>query len=167
MVYLTNNTSESTANAEMKKTLIISTIFILTSNFLISQNNDSLIKDIRLKYNNIRENLHSYDTTMIQIWDESTEGGQATGYFDNGKLKQIEIVWLGETGKHQIEYYFNEGKLIFAFDQYFDYNRPIYWDEKTAKENGDNEVFDPKKTTIKEDRYYFNNENERQDFCKY
>ena len=142
----------------MTRLIIISTLILLTSNFLFAQDNDSLVKDIRLKYTEIRANLDSYDTTMIEIWDESTEGGQATAYYDNGDLKIIEVLWLGETGKKQIEYYFNYRKLIFAFDQEFHYNRPIYWDEKTAKENGDNGVFDPQKTTVKEDRYYFNNE---------
>ena len=141
----------------MRQTIIL-TFILLTSNFLFAQNKDSLVKDIRTKYIEIRANLASYDTTMIEIWNESTEGGQATAYYNHEDLKLIEVVWLGETGKHRIEYYFNDRKLIFAFDQYFEYNRPIYWDEKTAKENGDNEVFDPKKTTVKEDRYYFNNE---------
>ncbi len=142
----------------MKNLLIILTIMFLTNNFLFAQDNDLLVKDIRLKYTNIKENLNFYDTTMIEIWDESTEGGQAIAYYDKGQIKIIEVVWLGETGKRQIEYYFNDGKLIFAFDQDFDYNRPIYWDEETAKENEDNEAFDPKKTIVQEDRYYFNDE---------
>ncbi len=145
-------------HSKMTRLIIISTIILLSSNFLFGQDKYSLVKDIRLKYNEIRTNLDSYNTTKIQIWDESTEGGQATAYYNNGNLKLIEVVWLGETGKNQIEYYFSDGRLIFAFDQDFDYTRPIYWDKKTAKENGDNEVFDPKKTTVKEDRYYFDNE---------
>lgn len=68
------------------------------------------------------------------------------------------MVWFGETGKRMTEYYFDNEKLIFAFDQVFLYNRPIYWDEKTAKEYDDKEVFDAKKTTVEENRYYFNNE---------
>lgn len=142
----------------MTRLIIISTFVLLTSNLLFAQNKDSYVKDIRSKYTKIRANLDAYDTTMIEIWDESTEGGQATAYCDKGDLKLIEVVWLGEVGKKQIEYYFNNGKIIFVFAQNFNYNRPIYWDEKTAKENGDNEVFDSKKTIIKEDRYYFNNE---------
>lgn len=142
----------------MKKILLISTIMFLTFNFLFAQKKDILVKDIRLKYINIKENLNFYDTTMIEIWDESTEGGQATAYYEKGQIKLIEVIWLGETGRRQIEYYFNDGKLIFAFDQEFNYNRPIYWDEETAKENEDSEVFDPKKTIVKEDRYYFNDE---------
>src|SRR5690606_39258883 len=99
---------------KMTKLLIISTFILLTSISLFAQDKDSLVKDIRLKYTEIRANLDSYDTTMIEIWDESTEGGQATAYYHNGDLKLIEVVWLGETGKNQIEYYFNDEQLIFA-----------------------------------------------------
>ena len=65
---------------------------------------------------------------------------------------------MGETGKRKIEYYINEGKLIFAFEQNFEYNRPIYWNEKTAKENGDTELYDSRKTRVQEDRFYFHDE---------
>ena len=143
----------------MTRLLIILTFTLLPSSILFSQDTDSLVKDIRSKYIEIRTNFDSYDTTIVEISGESTESGQGTAYYDNGHLKLIEVIWLGETGKNKIEYYFNDGELIFAFDQNFDYNRPIYWNEKTAKENGDNEIFDSKKTTVKEDRYYFNNEN--------
>lgn len=142
----------------MKKLITISSILLLTGNFIFAQNKDSLIKAIRIQYGQIRENYNSYDTTMIDIWDESTEGGQATGFYDNGEPKLIEVVLLGETGKKRCEYYFNSGKLIFAYNQGFHYNRPIYWDEKTAKENEDDEFFDPNKTTVTEDRYYFDQE---------
>ena len=145
-------------HAKMTRLLIISAFLFLTGNLLFGQDKDLLVQDIRSAYSAIRANLDAYDTTMIEIWNESTEGGQATAYYDNGDLKLIEVVWLGETGKHLIEYYFRDGQLIFAFDQDFKYNRPIYWDKETATENGDSEVFDPKKTTVKEDRYYFNNE---------
>lgn len=137
---------------------------------MFGQEKDSLVSDIRIKYSDTRTNILHLHTKIIERLDESTEGGQAKGYFDNGKLKLIEVFWLGETGKRIIEYYFNNGQLIFAFNQHFDYNRPIYWDEETATENGDSEFFDPKKTTVKEDRYYFNDkklflwlDNERQE----
>ncbi len=103
------------------------TIFLLISNILLAQDKDSLINEIRIHFNQIKKDINSYDTTMIQIWDESTESGQITAYYDNLDLKLIEVVFLYEIGKHKIEYYFNDGKLIFAFDQDFEYNRPIYW----------------------------------------
>lgn len=137
---------------------IILLLVFITLNGSFAQDNDLLVKDIRKNYYHIRENLDSYDTTMIQIWDESTEGGEAIGFYDKEEVKLVEVVLLGETGKHKIEYYFHNGKLIFVFNQKFVYNRPIYWDEQTAKANGDDEFFDPNKTTVTEDRYYFNDE---------
>jgi len=143
----------------MERLLIILTFILLTSNLSFGQKtNSSWIKDIRSKYTEIRTNLSSYDTTMLEIWDESAEGGQCTAYYDKGQLKLIVVMLFGEMGKKETEYYFNDEKLIFAFDINFDYNRPIYWDEKMAKENGDTEAFDSKKTTVKENRYYFNND---------
>lgn len=142
----------------MNRLLIISTFLLLTSNFLFGQDIDSLVADIRMKYSETRTNILHFNSKMIKTWDESTEGGLAVGSYDSSELKLIEVLWLGETGKKLIEYYFYDGQLIFALEQDFDYNRPIYWDKETAKENGDSKVFDPKKATIKEDRYYFNNE---------
>ncbi len=141
----------------MTRLIHISILFLLTSNCLFAQDKNSLVKDIRSKYTEIRNNIDSYDTTMIDFYDESTEGAVAIAYCNNKELKLIEIIWYGEIGKHQIDYYFNYGRLIFAFEQEFNYNRPIYWDKKRAKENGDDEAFDSDKTTVKEDRYYFNN----------
>jgi hypothetical protein len=130
----------------------------LTSANLFSQNTDSLTKEIRIKYNYTRANLSSFDTTMINIWDESTEGGIGIAFYENSELKLIKVVFFGEIGRNVTEYYFDNGKLYFSFDQQFKYNRPIYWDETKIKELSDKEVFDDKKTIIKEDRYYFNNE---------
>jgi len=142
----------------MNKTLYILLSLFLASSSILAQNTDSLTQEISEKYNYTRTNLSSFDTTAIDIWGESTEGGQGIAFYENSKLKMIQVIWFGETGRNMIEYYFENGKLIFAFDQNFKYNRPIYWDEKKAVESGDKEVFDSKKTTVKEDRYYFNNE---------
>jgi hypothetical protein len=120
----------------MRRLQIISTFILLTGNFLFAQNKDSVIADIRLHYSEIRANFKSYDTTVIEICDESAEGGQATAYYDKENFKLIEDVWLGETGKKQIEYYFQNGALIFAFEQSFEYNRPIYWVKKQLKKMG-------------------------------
>ena len=145
----------------MKKITIL-LIILFSSGNLLANSSDSLIKDIKVKYNYIRTNLNSFDTTIIDIWGESTDGGQQTAFYENSKLKLIQVIWLGETGKHIIDYYFDKGELIFAFDQKFNYNISMYWNEKKIKDNGlkieNQDVFDPKKTRIITDRYYFNNE---------
>ena len=123
-----------------------------------AQSTDSLIKDIRAKYQTIRSNVKSYDTKSRDEWDESTEGGQIIGYYKKKDLKLIEGFYFGETGKLEIEYYFDNGLLFFVFEKHYTYNRPIYWDEKHMQENNDTVVYDPRKTKIKLDRYYFHKE---------
>ena len=142
----------------MKRTTIILTILFFAISIINVHSQDSIIKDIRTKYKEIRENLSSYTLTKIDILNESTEGGEGKACFDKNDLKLIEVVWYGETGKRIIEYYFDNDKLFFAFDQLFEYNAPMYLDKETAIEEGYDDYFDPEKTTVKEDRYYFENE---------
>ncbi len=134
------------------------TFIFVTNNVLFTQSTDSVIDIIKLQSNHIKENLKSYEKKTVEFFGESAEGGEATAFFESGELKLIIAVWCGETGKKQTEYYFHDGELVFSSDQIFNYNRPIYWNKKTAKENGDIEVYDPEKTTVKENRYYFDNE---------
>lgn len=142
----------------MKKTSIILTIIFFVISGINAQSQDLTIKDIREKYKNIRDNLTSYTLTNIEILDESAEGGEGKAYFDKNDIKLIEVVWYGETGKRVLEYYFDNDSLFFAFEQLFEYNAPMYIDKETAKYEGVDDYFDPDKTTIVENRYYFGNE---------
>lgn len=121
------------------------------------QSNTADIKRIRVQYQEIQKNISSYDTVFIPLIGESTEGEQAIGYYKGSTLKLIVTEYLGETGKNRTEYYFDNDQLFFVLDQSFKYNRPIFWDQKRAEENDDTEIFDPSKTTLSEDRYYFKN----------
>jgi len=143
----------------MKKILTILTFFVFTIGIINAQTQDSLINDIRAKYKNIKNNLSNYNNVKKDIWGESTEGGEGIAYYDKNDIKLIVLKWFGESGKRIIEYYFDRNKLIFAFDRNFRYNVPIYMDKANAKKNGFTEYFDPEKTIILEDRYYFKNEN--------
>ena len=141
------------------KVFILALLFpSIACNYCIAQDDNNWVLDIRAKYHEIRGNLYAYDTTELDLWGESTEGGHAVVYYEGHDLKLVEVVWYGETGKHQTDYYLDSMEVIFVFDQNFYYNKPIYWDENRVKETGDNEVFDPTKTTVQENRYYFNNE---------
>ena len=133
-------------------------VLILFTGSMFSQSTDSLIKNIRSKYQSIRSNLKSYDTISKEEWEESAEGGEIIGYYGGKDLKFIECVYFGETGRREIEYYFTNRQLFFVFEKHYTYNRPIYWDEKHMKEYNDSVTFDPKKTIVKEDRYYFHKE---------
>lgn len=85
----------------------------------------------------------------------SAAGGELQIFKQDGKLVKLVASYLGETGKKIREFYLKDGQLSFVFDQNYEYNRPIYYDEAMMKENGDNEMFDIKKSQIIEDRFYF------------
>jgi hypothetical protein len=141
--------------AMLKQYLIILTLFFCTTEICLAQSTDSIINDIRVKYKSVRDNLKNYSTKSIDLSGESTEGGQAKGYYKGKQLKLIEITSFGETGKSKLEYYFDNGQLFFALELQYKYNRPIYWDKKHMQENNDTEAYDPKKTIVTKDRYYF------------
>ncbi len=138
--------------------ILIFAILLLLGENSFGQAKDSVFADIKIKYKHIRDNLKSYDTTSTFLMDESTEGGEGTAYYEKGKLKFIDIIYFGETGKAGYEYYFDNEQLFFVLRTDFIYNRPFYYNEKYMKSNNDSVMFDSKKTKIMEDRYYFKKE---------
>ncbi len=148
------------------KILIISFLLILAfTKVSFSQNTESqeeeIIKSIRQEYNLIQENKATYDTTTVDIWGESTDGGILVGYYDtknNRELKLINMTWLGESGKHILTFYLKNDKVSFIFEQHFRYNTSIYITKEVAKEN-EIAAFDMRKTKVEENRYYFDNGN--------
>lgn len=141
----------------MKKTLLILLVFAISNTFSYAQSSTETVQQIREQYKIIRNQLGTFDTIQLEVWEESTEGSLAIAHYSHTDLKMITVTSFGETGKNLVEYYFNDGELFFAFSQDYRYNRPIYWDKKTAKENGDTQFFDAKKSIITENRYYFQN----------
>lgn len=138
------------------KTKLLSALLSLICLTVYSQTEEAKIEEIRKKYKDTRTNYSSYTKKTKDLTGESTEGGEAISFSKGKEIKLIEVTWNGETGKRTIEYYYSGGQLYFAFEQIHTYNAPIYFDEQTAKENG-MEPFDPKKTTVKSNRYYFYN----------
>jgi len=89
-----------------------------------------------------------------ELW-ESTEGGEARYYYQNGALKKIVARHFGETFQMLTEYYLLDGQLSFVYEKTYRYNRPIYYDSLAMKENQDTEAFDMDKSEIEESRNYF------------
>jgi hypothetical protein len=109
----------------------------------------------------IRENCRRIN--LITHWSavkteelfETTEGGEATYYNQNGRLEKITTQNFGETYQQIREYYLMDGQLCFVFEKSFQYNRPMYYDTTAMKENNDTEAFDMDKSKITETRSYF------------
>lgn len=114
-----------------------------------------IIFDIEEDFSEINSNINAYKIVKKDIFGKSTEGGDAIYYFDNKNLKKIIETYYGEMGQLIREYYYKDGQLFFVLNQDHEYNRPMYWDEKTARENNDDEFFDQNKSKILEERYYF------------
>jgi hypothetical protein len=136
----------------------ISLLFLVVLNRQsTAQSTDALVKEITQKSNGIISNLKSFNQKTLDLPGESEEGGQAVGNYDQGILRMIDVNYFGETGKSETQYFFDNGELIYYVEKNHQYNRPIYWDKKTAEENNDSEIFDPEKTIVTEkEKYYFN-----------
>ncbi|MFV0530756.1 MAG: hypothetical protein ACK5MD_04895 [Flavobacteriales bacterium] len=114
------------------------------------------LKPIRENFKRINTitNWTSIDTEELT---ESTEGGEAKYYYQNGQLEKIVARHFGETFQLLSEYYLLNGQLSFIFEKRHKYNRPLYYDTTAMKENNDTEAFDFVKSEIIEDRSYFEN----------
>jgi hypothetical protein len=133
-------------------------IFIILSliSFLYPQE-EQIIKNIRTVYYKIKENKNSLKTDTLSIFGLSSEGIEVIRYRDNNNKMRLMTLWIyGELGKNYEEYYFKNDSLIFSFMQFHEYNAPFYMTNDKANEFG-SEPYDPNKTIINEDMYYFQN----------
>ncbi len=136
----------------MSRTIIMACLFFTTT--LLAQENQ-IIRKIRTDYYSIRKQMPGFKVDTLTIMDLSTEGGEAVSYRDKDNTLRLLALWrYGETGKQYDEYYFNNDSLLFIYSARHHYNAPFYLDDETAKEMGA-EAFDPQKTRVKENRYYF------------
>lgn len=113
------------------------------------------ISDIRAEYKAIKSALSTLKEEKVSLFGYSTEGGAFKVYRDaKGNLRLMRVELYGEMGKVIEEYYLKNGGLIFMYCELHQYNVPFYLNSARAKEIG-SDPFDPQKTTVAEDRYYF------------
>ncbi len=118
---------------------------------------DPRISDIRKECRAIRDAVLTLHQETIEIIDCSTEGGIAMLFRDgNGSIRLIRVELYSRSGKEFNEYYYRNGLLIFALHEHHRYNMPFNVSKEDAKKMGV-DYFDPRKTRITEDRYYFDN----------
>lgn len=90
--------------------------------------------------------------------ERTTEGSTTTCCIGSQGFMLQRVNWYGETGKKEVEYYFRNDSLIFALETRTKFDRPIYWSRSTADSWGDTVTFDPARSIVEQDRYYFRNE---------
>ncbi|REC47800.1 hypothetical protein [Chryseobacterium pennipullorum] len=113
------------------------------------------LKPIQSNFKRINSITKWSSVKKKSIEGESAEGGEATFYYNNKQLEKVIARHYGEMGQTLVEYYLMNGKLSFVFEKDYRYNRPLFYDEKTMKENNDTEAFDFEKSEITEIRNYF------------
>ena len=86
------------------------------------------VQQIRRRYAYINANLSKYRRVTKQV-QESTEGGVREAYFEGRQIRRIMASDYGETGQRLREFYFWNNRLIFSFERFTQYARPI---QKTA-----------------------------------
>jgi len=116
---------------------------------------DTQILQIRSEYNLIKKMEMDLIKDSTEVEGLSTEGGQIVYFRDQDQVLRIAKVTLyGETGMLTEEYYFTNGELFFIFSAKHTYNAPFYITDQSLAAQGI-EPFDPAKTEIREDRFYF------------
>lgn len=114
------------------------------------------LKPIRENFKRINSLTNWSAIDSGELWD-SSEGGTAKYYYQNSRLEKIVARRYGEGFQLLTEYYLRNGQLSFVFEKRYQYNRPYYYDTEAMERNNDTEAFDFEKSTIIEDRSYFEN----------
>jgi len=151
----TTNKNDLTARSLLHDTVVLKE----TSNeedLHVNEYLNDRLKPIRANFKRINS-ITNWTNIDSEELSESTEGGEAKFYSQNGQLEKIITRHYGETFQLLTEYYLLNGELSFVFEKRLKYNRPLYYDTKAMKENNDTEAFDINKSEIIEDRSYFEN----------
>lgn len=80
----------------------------------------------------IESGIMQYHFSTKDVIGKSTEGGQQTNYSLEGKNKLIKQIFFGETGKSEVSYYLENGKIFYFSKKNSEYILPLSQDP-TAK----------------------------------
>jgi len=103
----------------------------------------------------VQRSLKSLKRDSVDLTGYSAEGGIAVIYRDSLRaIRLIHVHLFGEGGQSLQDFTFRSGALILCQEESQTYNVPFTIDDSAAKELG-TEAFDPKKTRVEHNRYYF------------
>jgi hypothetical protein len=103
----------------------------------------------------VQRSLKALKRDSVDLTGYSAEGGIAVTYRDStGAIRLIQVHLFGESGQSLQDLTFRSGALILCQEESQTYNVPFTIDDSAAKELG-TEAFDPKKTRVEHNRYYF------------
>lgn len=106
----------------MKRLAIYIMLLLCVPGFGLSQNNGEddefyeQFMDAHNKSKAIHDSLETFDTKELAKYG-STGLETTTAYYDGEDLKLLRVVKWNKVGKHILDFNFDQGKMIFAFDQ--------------------------------------------------
>lgn len=127
------------------KILILTVILLLSSQVLFAQT-EKQIAAIRTKVSAINKSAPRYTKKTKDVEDISLEGTEATFFSSKNTLKKVTAKMYGESYRATGEFYFEFGKLIFAFIKHNQYDTQIGLEKA------------PKIVKTEERRFYFNDD---------
>ena len=80
---------------------------------------------IRRRYAEIKRRLGRLRRVERDLAGLSAEGGRLVAFFDGDELKALHATFYGETGRALEEYYFDGGRLFFAYTKESRYDKPF------------------------------------------
>lgn len=127
----------------MKTKILPILLFLLSATIFVQAQTEKEISAIRTKVAAINKKAKSYTKKTKSVEDISLEGTEATFYSSRLSLKKVTSKMYGETYNATGEFYFENGKLIFAFVKHNQYDTQIGLEKA------------PKVVKTEERRYYF------------
>ena len=100
-------------------------VLLLSQTALAASPADAVVLEARRKFTEInsRESTFKQDARMVS--GVSAEGAEVTAFREGTAIRKLVLEALGETGKRRAEYYFDGGRLFFAFIQTIRYDSHI------------------------------------------
>ena len=80
---------------------------------------------VRRRYAEIKRRLGRLRRVERDLAGLSAEGGRLVAFFDGDELKALHATFYGETGRALEEYYFDGGRLFFAYTKESRYDKPF------------------------------------------
>lgn len=132
MVYLSScgpvTEGKNRSVAQASDTLVTATkVEIMKENVDTS----SYVTAVEQYVDSLNKNLSKLSLSEVDVFDESTEGGQISIYSNAADTPKLKAVYYGETGKKEYDLYFKGNQLVAFRETTFYYPSPI--SEKPVK----------------------------------
>lgn len=124
----------------VKKTILLFFVALFLVAGSVAAQTETRVAAIRKAVAQINQKQSRFTKKSFDVPNVSPEGARAIAYFDGKTVRKIAATFFRETGRNQIEFFYQNDNLIFAFE----------------RELGYNEIFG-KVVSVTERRYYFDN----------